>query len=514
MSSDMIRVTGLNSGLDTDSIIKAYTSTASKRVDDARNSLQLNKWTQDVWKDLNSKIYSFYSKTLSANRLSSAYAKTKVTTSNSNLSVVAGNNSVNGVQTAQIKSTASAAYLTGGQIAASSGSDSLSSLGIPDGKQITFEPKNGASTTIQIGGTAPDDSTVVVNTVDELVSAFKKCGVNASFDAANQRFFLSAKNTGENNNFDLGGDTETLAKLGLAKTSQITAAGLDPKNYEAASKIDASSAELILNGASFKSDTNSFNINGSTYTINGMPSDPDENISITTSTDYEGVYNVVKDMLKEYNGLVNEMGKLYNAESAKGYKPLTDEQKDAMSEKEIEEWENKIKGALLKSDGNLYDVMSALTNTMSEGFKVGGKTMYLSDFGISTMGYFEAEENERYALHIDGDPDDGATSGNADKLKSMISSNPEAVTSFFTQLSAKLYDNLYSKMGTSSLSSIYKVYNDKQLKSEQTDWEKKIVELEGKLSDMEDKYYSKFSTMETTLAKINSRSSSVSSFFG
>ena len=513
MSSDMIRVTGINSGLDTESIISAYTSKQNKRVEDAKKGLQLNKWTQESWKSLNTKIYSFYSGTLSTNRLSSAYAKQKVETSSGALSVVAGDNAVNGVQTAKIKSTASAAYLTGSKIGVNKGSDSLcSTLNIDEGSQIKLVKKDGTETTIQIGGSSTDSNVKVVNTMDDLVGALKKAGVNANYDTANQRIFLSAKDTGKDYDFNLEGDNLALAKLGLASKEQINTLE-NPEKYKAANKIDGSNAVLLLNDAEFESNSNSFTINGSTYSINYMPSDPNESISITTKTDYDGVYEVIKNMLNEYNELVNEMSKLYNAESAKGYDPLTDEQREAMSEKEIEDWENKIKGALLKGDDTLNGVMDVLTNTVNASFKVNGKDMYLTDFGIATLGYFDAEENERYALHIDGNPEDGSTAGNADKLKSMIATDPSGTASFFSQLSNALYKNLYSKMGSSSLSSIYKVYNDKQLKTEQTDWEKKIKENEDKLSDMEDKYYAKFATMEKSLAKLNSSQASVSSFF-
>ena len=76
------------------------------------------------------------------------------------------------------------------------------------------------------------------------------------------------------------------------------------------------------------------------------------------------------------------------------------------------------------------------------------KTYYLSDFGIGTLGYFNAADNEKNAYHIDGDPDDSSTSGNADKLKSMIASSPDTVISFFTQMS----QNLYAKMSEKSKS--------------------------------------------------------------
>lgn len=513
MANDLVRITGMNSGLDTESIIKAYTSTQSSRVTKAKNKLTLNNWTQDAWQGLNTKIYSFYSNTLSTNRMSSAYAKKKVTTSNDALSVIPGTNATKGTQSAKIIATASSAYLTGGKIAASSASDSLTEkLGLKDGDTLTFEGADGSTKQIQIGGEAASDDITVVNTMDELVNAFRNCGVNANFDAGNQRLFLSAKESGEAGNFEIkSDDASVLAKLGLASKEQLTALGMS--ELGAASKIKGTNAKLELNGAEFESNTNSFNINGSTYTINHMPADPDQEISVSTTTDYESVYNVVKDMLKEFNSLINEMSKLYNADSAKGYDPLTDEQRENMSEKEITEWEDKIKGALLRKDETLGGVMNVMTDIINQGFEVNGKKMYLADFGISTLGYFEADENERYALHIDGDSADGVTSGKEDKLKAMIASDPEAVTDFFTSFAGELYKSLYSKMGSSTYSSIYKVYNDKQLKSDNSELKTKIAELEDQLKAREDKYYKLFSRMETNLASINSKQSSLTGFF-
>lgn len=531
MSSDLIRMTGLNSGLDTESIITAYTSKASKKVQDAKNKKTLNTWTQTAWQDINKKIFSFYNKTLSTNRLSQAYKKTKVTTSNSALTVVAGANAVNGIQTAKIKGLAKAAYMTGSEIKNLDGgkldptANLTEQLGITEGSTITLNGKDGLKT-IQIGGEVEEGSdTVVVNSMNELVKALKETGINANFDEGNQRLFLSAKDTGEKNDFSFSGDVATLMKLGLANEAQVKEVTPNFDNLteeeqkkllaeKAATKIDGSDAKLELNGAEFTSTSNTFIINGSTYTINSMPAVEDEEISITTQPDYDGVYNVIKDMLKEYNDLIGEMSKLYNADSSKGYDPLSDDQKSAMSEKEIEEWEKKIKDSLLRKDNTLYDVMMTMVNVTNEAFEVNGKKMYLADFGIATGGYFDTDEESRYMLHIDGDSDDTMTGTKDDKLKSLIASDPEAVTSFFQQFANKMYNDLFSKMGSSDYSSIYKVYNDKQLKSEATEWDKKIASLEKDLKDMEDRYYEKFSRMETALAKMNSKQTAIAGMFG
>lgn len=510
MANNLLRVTGMISGMDTESIINMYSSKARKNLDTAKGKKQLNNWTQDAWKDLNTKIYSFYSKTLSNNRMSAAYKKTKTTTSDDALSVTGGSNAAQGTQSVKIGSMATSAYLTGATVKTTDeeggelkSSDNLNEkLGIGEGAQLSFKLGDGPEKKIQIGGSSDDENVTVVKTMDELTSALRNAGVNANFDEANQRLFVSSKTTGAKNNFEFSSDeTQLLSKLGIEGEGSHMERG--------------KSASLTLNGAEFTSESNSFTINGSTYTINHEPTDKDKAITVNTTTDYDGIYDTVKSMLKEYNSLVNEMSKLYNAESSKGYDPLTDEQKEAMSDKEVEDWEKKIKDSLLRGDATLNDVMSAITNTTNMEITVNGKAMRLTDFGISTQSYFTAEVNERYALHIDGDADDEVSAANADKLKDWIAKDPEAVSDFFSQLSANLYNNIYQKMsGNSKMSSIYKVYNDKQMKQESSDWDEKIAALEDKVTEIEDKWYSRFAAMETKLAKLQKNQTAVGGFFG
>ena len=282
-----------------------------------------------------------------------------------------------------------------------------------------------------------------------------------------------------------------------------------------AKKIDGTDSEITLNGIKYTSSMNTYSINGLSITALQATGVGDTNaISITTSTDTQGVYDKIKDFLTQYNALINEMTSLYNADSAKGYEPLTDEEKDALSDTEVEKWEQKIKDSLLRRDESLEKIMSTMTNSMSKGYEVNGKTYYLSNFGIKTLGYFNAPENQEYAYHIDGDSDDTATSGNDDKLMAMINSDPDTVVSFMQQLTSDLYTAIGDKMKSSTLSSSYKVYNDKEMASEYSDYTDLIKKWEEKLQDKEDYYYNKFSAMETALSKLNSQTSSLSNLFG
>lgn len=279
-----------------------------------------------------------------------------------------------------------------------------------------------------------------------------------------------------------------------------------------ASKIDGQDATIELNGVEYTGSSNTFNINGLTITALAKTADDDE-ISITTSTDTQGIYDKIKDFLTEYNNIINEMTKLYNAESAGSYEPLTDDEKEEMSDSEIEKWETKIKDSLLKNDTTLSGVMSAMQNAMSSAIEINGKKYSFSSFGIHTLGYLNAADNEQNAYHIDGDEDDSNTSGNSDKLLTAIANDPDSVMSFMQQISAKLYTAIGNKMSATSLSSAFTIYNDKQMSTEYTQYTTLIKEWETKISDKEEYYYNKFSNMESSLTKLNSTQSSLSSYF-
>lgn len=501
------RLSGLMSGMDTDSIIEQLMEGRKKKVDIKKKEQKTINYKQDAWKALNTKLKGLQTKYLSNMRLSSAYAKKTTKVSNSSVaSVITGDRATNGTQTLEINELAKTAYLTGGELGDGkqgyNAMSKLSDIGIADGGTITVE-HGSKKVDIELTGD---------KTISDVLNDLKKVGLNASFDEKNQRFFVSAKEAGKDNNFTIkakDGDSNAdvaLSKLGLIEDSSR-------EKGKGATKIDGQDAEITLNGAKFTSSNNVFEINGLTITAQAQTK-PGEAITISTQDDTDGIYDVVKNFLKEYNSIINEMDKLYNAEDKK-LQPLTDDEKYAMSDREVEEWEKKLTESILRRDSNLNSISSALKNVMASGVEVNGKAMYLSDFGINTLGYFNSADNEKNAYHIDGDTDDSDTSGNTDKLKTMIANDPSTVVSFFTKLS----QNLYSKMNEMSKSvegyrSYGSFFDDKKMKTDYTDYNSKIKTMEDKLNDYEDKWYKKFSSMETAMAKMQSNTSAVTALLG
>ena len=706
-----IRLSGMMSGMDTESLIAQLVEAKSVKVNTAKKDQIRANWKQEAWKDLNKKLKNLQSKYINNMRYQSTYSKKTTKVSNSSaVSVITGGNAVNGVQSLEINQLAKTGYLTGAELKSADGTtkgeytamSKMSDLGITG--EGTFSVKSAKGTVdIAVNGET---------TISDVLNKLKDAGLNASFDAKNQRFFVSAKESGIANDFsitasdangqaalsalglqvNLGQDTasltqyrqyagyyvegdkdQTLANMqslidssvqGRAdsylekykkaqadlKTAQDKIAELEEKykdssldtvdNYTAqidakkaeieelkkqkeddsvseeqkasldeqikaldkevktlteqktdaqalakqqetveklndqiadieqyvtvtsetvdgvatysatatdkligeeqdsfyakaqyaaevmanydpndtsatgATKISAQDAIITLNGAQFTNTSNVFDINGLTFTALSTTKEG-ESITVTTENDTDGIYDMVKDFLKEYNSIINEMDKLYNADSSRGYDPLLSEEKEALSETEVEEYEKKIKDSLLRSDSNLSSISSALKGIMSSGFAVNGKTMYLSDFGIATLGYFNSADNEKNAYHIDGDPDDDSTSGNADKLKGLISSDPDTVISFFSQLSQKLYEKMTDmSKSVNGYRSFGNFYDDKKMKSDYEDYTSKISGLEQKLNDYEDKWYAKFAKMETAMAKMQSKTSALTGLLG
>lgn len=764
-----IRITGMYSGLDTESIISELASAQSVKKNKLVKAQTKLSWKQDAWKALNTKIFSFYTNVLGNMRFEGSYMKKSTKVSNTNaVSVVTSADAPNSVQTMQIKQLAKQGYLTSGEIKKADGTKctantTLAELGFVEADGTSKEGKFR----VKVGNKVTDITVNGDMKISEVVKKFEAAGLTASFDAKNQRFYLSSKNSGFDADFtitgnDAGGrellktlgmvgpydpnskeyqeyatwqkygndataraeaeadevakriaekkastdsllaaneelqkrldalrksndendkypedvsakdlydqlygpeveeqkkdengqpvvddngdpvmikvrkgglhqeiedakkaleeaqkELEDLKKSGTATADQIADAEkkvvntseiistktaefnkksgqysymaavenlqttIDKNNttiadnrtyYEVdgngdpvldadkklqatqkmrdevtayfkdkidaanaymqdaqaynnltaaekeklasglATKIEGQDAEIYLNDVKYTNDTNTFEINGLTITAQQETS---ETITLTTGEDTEGIYNMIKNFFTEYNKLINEMDALYNADSAKGYEPLLSEEKSGLADSEIEEWEKKIKDSLLRRDGTLRDVTDAMKTVMMQGATVNGKKMYLSDFGINTLGFFNAADNEKGAYHINGDKDDSTVANEDDTLRAMIASDPETVQKFFAGLSKNLYDKLTDKMKSiKDTSSAFTVYNDKTMQKEYDDYKDKIKKEETKLNNLIDNWYKKFSAMETAMAKLQSKNNAVSGMFG
>ena len=273
--------------------------------------------------------------------------------------------------------------------------------------------------------------------------------------------------------------------------------------------VKASDSEILLNGAKMTSSSSTVSVNGLSIELTGLTK-AGEPITFSVSSDTDAVYNTIKKFFTEYNSLMKEMNELYNADTAKGYEPLTSEQKKDMSDDDIKLWEDKIKDSLLRGDSSLGSVRSAMRNTMMSQVTYNGKTYSLASFGICTS----TDYTEGGLYHIYGDSDDSVYADKEDKLKKALEEDPDAVVNVLSDIFGKLRNTMSDKMAGSKVSSSQTFYSDIKMKDDIKNYEKQIKEWETKLADMEDSYYSKFTKMEIALAKLQSQQNSLSGLFG
>ena len=509
-----LRLSGLISGMDTEAMVAELMKAQRQRTTKLENKVTTLDWKQEKWKALNTKIYSFYTGSLSKLRFQGNYnTKAVSTTADSLVTVTANNNAVDGTHTLKVKQLASSQYVTG---------DTLEKDNITRNtllSDLDFATDDNNTITIKGSKGTVDLKVESTTTVGNFIDSLKSAGINASYDSTQKRFFLSSQSSGVENAFELKASTTgSLEKLGLGDITKKVVDGntiIETSNTEV-KVVNPADAIVYYNGAELKGATNTISANGLTLQLKGITSGlttsdtaDDQVINLNVSRDTKAAYDMIKNFVKGYNELLKEMNDSYYAEAAKGYSPLSEEQKEAMTDSQIEKWEDKIKNSLLRRDSSLISVMNSMKGDLTGNVTIDGKNYALSNYGIGTLDY-----TEKGLLHIDGDSEDAKVSGNADKLMKALSENPDQVVKVFSSLAETLYQSLTDKMKSTTLRSALTVYNDKEMVNTQRDQKDKLKQLEAKLATLESKYYKQFSKMESAMAELNSKSSSLASMLG
>lgn len=521
-----IRLSGINSGMDTEGMVSKIMDaerTRLKKIEDKKVTLE---WKQDKWKDLNTKLYNLYTKHISPLRLSKAYEVKKGSSSNESIAKVTAEADASiGDHILKVKEIASAKMITGTKLSL-------------DGEKVTketnlYELGVGIGTTFKISVNGKTETLEVESdtTIQNFMDFARKAGVNANFDENQGRFYLSSKESGKSKSFEIieevgeGDVMEGLASLGiLTKEQALSSLPVEepedggtptpptlPDDYPVknfAIMSEAKNASYTLDGIDYESESNTVTTNGLKITMLGEAKNTEVRLGVTTTVDE--AYNKFKTFVKEYNEILKEMNKLYYADSASKFKPLSKEEKEQMSDKEIEQWENKIKDSILRRDERLGSVLNSMKVALGSSVKIKDKSYSLASFGIMTSTDYQ----EKGLLHIFGDSEDGVYGSKEDKFKKALSENPEETGNALKEIMEGLHKRLTDGMKGTGLSSAMTFYNDKEYKSLEETYKKQYNKMEDKLKKIEDKYYKQFAAMEKAMAKMNSQTNSLASMLG
>jgi|LSQX01.1.fsa_nt_gb flagellar hook-associated protein 2 len=501
MINSASRLLGLASGLDIESMVNSMMIAHKIPIDKLGQEKQKLEWQQEDYRNLNKSLYEFRDQVFDM-KLEGTFNKKAATSSNENVAAIkAGGNAFEGSHTITVNQLASGVSKASALALAESKDSNGKALTLFN--QFTLLADRGFiesdNIKVKINGTELvfDLDQDNVYTVAEKINK-SDLGVKASYDSGSNRFFLNTTATGadsqiviteDSSNFFSNGSNESMLKLNINENATYQGQN---------ASIDVGDA------IGLESKTNSITVNGLTLDIRNTG-----NATITVSNDTESIVDSVKYFVESYNKTLDILYNKVTEKPNREYTPLTDAQKDEMSDEQIEKWEAKARSGLLRNDSLLRNTISKIRGSMSGIVTESGTYNSLNSIGITTGSY-----NTNGKLTLD-----------EDKLRQAITQNPESVKHIFTNagengegIAVRLYDSvlngiqyLSDKAGASfSTSSVDDSYIGKRLKEVNLD----IAKWETRIQDIENKYYAQFTALETMINKMNSQASWLTQFTG
>lgn len=381
-----------------------------------------------------------------------------------------------------------------------------------------------------------------LGTIMNDINKNEKAGVKVSYSTTSNQFVFTSTHGGSGGRIEIGNDGANLAaKLfgaveydgqgNIAKVRGQDVANHQGKDFSVIQGQDAR-MEAYVNGVktTLTSGTNTFDIDGFKVTANGTfeATNASERVTFDKKVDADKIVDAVKSFVEDYNKVLAEINKQYSTQPdhKNTYKPLTDDQKADMTEKQIEEYEAKAKQGLLFGDNDLGNLSNALrfvfSNSNLDAIGVSVSTSY-SDRGRITLDEtklrsalasdpdavaeaFTAPLEQKQVTNSDGSTswvDDTSSGGAISRLKVRL--DKYAATTGATK--GILIEKAGSQYSPTAL--LQNMMQDRI-----DSYDDVIDTLTDRLNDKIDFYTSKFSKLETLIAQMNSQSSYLSSLGG
>ena len=533
-----IRFGGMASGLDTESLVKQLVSAEKTRVDKFTQQKIWKQWQQTAYNETNKTMANFIldtrknlgltrttaTGTLVSGSINNVDWVKKASSSSTAFDVTASANAPSGISTIQVVKLAKGANVSSqGDVTATTAAELLGAEKFADENSIVNITINGE----EIGLKSTD-------TMSDIASKIRTAtGLNANYDSGAKRFFMSTKTTGSDANITFANDANTQAFMG---------------------GLDFSTADLSISGNNSKikyNDTDVIEYQSNNISINGLnltlKAETTVGETVSVDTDVDGAYNKIKEFVDEYNKLIDEFNSKLSEKKYRDFQPLTDEQKEAMSETDIKLWEEKAKSGLLKNDETMTRMMQTIRQDIYQEVDGFGS---IYELGITTgswrdNGKLTIDETKlKDALRNDSEKVLNTLFKTSDTPEVTISKNdtPEQRAEKQIQIDKRkaesgafirIFDGLTSgikdivdKSGPGSEASLLRSVKSNILidyvtagsrsliDKDVSEIDKRISRETERLASLEERYWKQFTALEKAMSQMNSQSSWLSQQFG
>jgi flagellar hook-associated protein 2 len=485
------RISGMVSGLDTESIVKGLMLKYQAKLDKKFQTRTKYEWQEAAYREVNKSIASFRSKYLSV--LSSTNMMSDSALRNYKVDFSAQTDAVS----ISASSYANECTLTISEISQLATAPSLKSVNVfkgaaysSDAKLSEIDMENDfqfvdGKISFSINGKTfefTEDTTMgeLLNKVNT-----SGAGVRMTFSSLTKGFTIQSATTGSSSKIDI------VNIAGNAFASENSAFGI----AEGVDKYKGKDAVCIIDGVEVTNSSNTFTYDGITYTLKAESDAP---ITFTVSKDLDTTIGKIKSFIDEYNKLVEDLQNRIKEKVYRSYTPLTETQKKEMSEDDIKLWEEKAKSGLLHGDSYISGLLTKLRSAFYTN--VGDTGLSPSSIGLNT------------GIYSDG----GKITIDETKLRKALSEDPDKVKSLFLNNGDNFEDKGLIVRISDSLLAYTKETTDVALDNlddlikDSKDYEADLVD---KMAVKEDALWRKFAKMEQALSKMYSMQSWLSSTF-
>jgi len=355
---------------------------------------------------------------------------------------------------------------------------------------LTFDSSDNISFSIN-GKTFTFSKTTTLQDMLDTINNDEDANVTMQYSRLKDAFTITSDSTGEDSRVSIvnkignafGTDSAFQIGTGVTENGQNSIA--------------------VIDGVTVERSSNSYTIDGTEYNLSEITDQSDEYVTFNVSRDYSSTVDAISEFVDSVNTLLTKLNDYVTAKDySNDYEPLTEAQKEEMTDDQIETWNEKAKNGILRYDSDIENLISNIKEAFFSS--VGGTGKTSASVGISTASYY--------------DSDSGLIVLDTDALTEALKKNPEEVIAMFT--------NGDTSSDSKDMGLVYRIrsalttYSDtasdtiSDTDDKVDDIDDEIDGLEDKLDAMAEKYYDQFSAMETALATLNSQASYISQLFG
>ena len=277
---------------------------------------------------------------------------------------------------------------------------------------------------------------------------------------------------------------------------------------DTAERTQGSMAVAYINGERVESATNTFQFRGLDITLNSATEPGSAPIDVNFQRNTDDAVAAIRSFIDAYNTFVSRLETLTSerqSRAQRSYRPLTDEEKQGMTERQVDEWQRVARIGIMRNDNALERLAFGLRREFFNNIE--GMGISASQIGLTTGAHRDGTggqimiDEERLRAALERDPEMVAD------IFSKIQTNPETGRSEGVGLIHRLNDR-FSAFATSQRNSLESLENSLRRTNEQ------IERMQIRMFAEEDRLFRQFAAMEGAMSGMQNQGQWMTAMLG